>query len=66
MIMVNGQPVDFRPDMVLADVLKETGIDTESPVLITIDGVHVDKQNIRSVKLRDDAEINVLPFLSGG
>jgi len=66
MITVNDISVDFQPGMVLADVLNVVGIDTESPLIITVDDVYVDKQDIRSAKLHDSTVIRVLPFLSGG
>ena len=66
MVTVNDRPVEYRDGMVLAEVLAEVGFATDEAVLITVDGVYAEKSKARSIVITDEAEISIMPFLSGG
>ena len=66
MVTINSSPVEFRQEMMLAHALAEACIDTEAPMLITVNGVLVDKSNVGRHALSDGDEIRVMPILSGG
>ena len=66
MVTVNGTPVEFRQEMMLSHALAEACIDTDAPILITVNDVLVDKCNIGRHILFDNAEIRAMPILSGG
>ena len=52
--------------MTLAEALDEATVDVESPMIITVNDAIVDKSNIGRFELSDNAEICVMPILSGG
>jgi len=66
MVTVNGRPVEYRDGMVLAEALAGVGFDTDAAVLITVDGVYIEKSKARSIVITDEAKISIMPFLSGG
>jgi len=66
MVTVNGDPVEFRQGMVLAEALAQAGINTEAAMLLTVDNVYADKNDAVRIAISDNAEIRVMPILSGG
>jgi len=66
MVTVNGTRIEFREDMALADALAAAGIDIGEAILITVDGVYIEKSSARHAVVGDGAEIVVMPILSGG
>lgn len=65
MIHVNGDPLDWRAGMTVADVL--TARNFKFPMLIvSIDGAFVAKADYRTATIPDGAEVKVVHLISGG
>jgi len=66
MLRVNDKPMAFRQGMVLATALMEAGVDSGVPFLVTVNGQFVEKTKYNQWVLEEDAQILVMPLLSGG
>ena len=65
MLMVNGEPLDYTPEMTVADILRVRGY--IFPLLIVnIDGVHVPRDRYATTPVPDQADVQVIHLMSGG
>jgi len=66
MVAVNGLDIEFHEGMSLSEALAKAGVDTGAALLVTVNGVYVEKSGAGSFALIDTSEIRVMPILSGG
>jgi len=66
MVTVNGAFIEHTDGMVLSDALMKAGVDTGAPMLITVNGVYAEKNKAGHITIPDNADIRIMPLLSGG
>lgn len=65
MLQVNGEPLEWREGMTVRDVLKARNF-IFPLLIITVDGVMVQRKEYDHTKVHDGASIRVVHLMSGG
>ena len=65
MIQVNGDPLAWTPGMTVRGVIKAKNY-LFPMVIVTVDGVQVERQDFDSIEVADGAVVQVLHLISGG
>lgn len=67
MIMVNGKPLDWRPELTFGEILRSIGYTISNPrVIIKVNGRNVPKSERDGFEIPDSAEIEIINTLCGG
>jgi sulfur carrier protein ThiS len=66
MVTVNGQSIDFRSGMMVADALQAAGESIGMMKLVIVNGVLVRFDQLRREPLTDGAQIVVMLLVAGG
>ena len=66
MVRVNGEQIQYRENMTLAEALDAVCLDVGAPMLITVNGILTDKVDAKHTVIDAGTEIRVMPILSGG
>lgn len=65
MIRVNGEKFDWREGITIADLLRELN-DTGHCAVVRINTKHVSRPNFEKTVIPDNADVFLLPMISGG
>ncbi len=65
MIQVNDQPIEWKPDMTIADLLKQMS-DVRFCSVVRVNGKLISSPRFDVTRIPDNAVIYLLPLVAGG